>query len=358
MSHAKLSPSSAHRWLTCPGSIRMSEGIEDTSSPAAEEGTLAHHLGEQALLKGVTTWDITDDEYPDEMRDYIQGYVSYVLSFEGKLKVEKKVDLTEWIPGGYGTADAIIHDGKTVHIIDLKYGLTPVRVERNTQMMLYALGALKAKTKKVVMHIYQPRGMAQGVAEPYTMKAKELRAWGEEIKPAAQLCLTDDAPLVPDDNACRWCPAAGTCPAQYARLVEVVGDDFDSLPDIDDMTAEELALGVVNKKMLITFLGKMEERLAERLNNGEYIPGVKLVEATTRRRYNDKARDYLVQALGDEAWKEPELIGITQASKLIGKARFEDMGITIKPVGKSIPVPENDRRPAVTPTIADFSDES
>lgn len=81
MSHAKLSPSAAVRWLTCPGSIRLSADIPDTSSPAAEEGTLAHELGELALLEGVDTADVAGD-YPQEMREYIQGYVDYVRSFE------------------------------------------------------------------------------------------------------------------------------------------------------------------------------------------------------------------------------------------------------------------------------------
>ena len=47
--HAKLSPSSAYRWIACPGSIRLSAGIPDTSSVFAEEGTAAHELCELCL---------------------------------------------------------------------------------------------------------------------------------------------------------------------------------------------------------------------------------------------------------------------------------------------------------------------
>ena len=35
--HAKLSPSSAARWMTCPGSVILCEGLEDRSSKAADE---------------------------------------------------------------------------------------------------------------------------------------------------------------------------------------------------------------------------------------------------------------------------------------------------------------------------------
>ena len=353
MFHAKLSPSSAHRWLVCPGSIRMSEGIEDTTSPAAEEGTLAHNLGEQALLNGVTTWDVTDDDYPQEMRDYIQGYVSYVLSFAGSLAIERRLDLGEWVPGGYGTADAVIVDGTDVHVIDLKYGLNPVRVEHNYQLMLYALGALEKKTKRVHMHIYQPRNM--GVpASVHTMKAKKLRAWGEEIRPKAELCLTDDAPLVPGNASCQWCPAAASCPALYNKALEVVGGDFDALPDVDTLTVDQLAAIVLHKKMLVTFMGKIEGKAQEILEAGGTVPGTKLVESVTRRKYNDKAEHVLAKRLGDAAFKPKELITLSAAEKLCGKAGFNELGITVKPKGKPTVVADSDRRPAITLTVEDF----
>jgi len=47
--HAKLSPSSAARWMTCPGSVALSEGIEDTSSKNADEGTMMHAFAAMCL---------------------------------------------------------------------------------------------------------------------------------------------------------------------------------------------------------------------------------------------------------------------------------------------------------------------
>jgi hypothetical protein len=47
--HAVLSPSSAERWMTCPGSVVLTEGLEDKGSDAAEEGTAAHELAERIL---------------------------------------------------------------------------------------------------------------------------------------------------------------------------------------------------------------------------------------------------------------------------------------------------------------------
>ena len=50
-SHANLSASGAHRWMVCPGSVKLEEGFTDTGSPYAKEGTLAHAVGELKLTK-------------------------------------------------------------------------------------------------------------------------------------------------------------------------------------------------------------------------------------------------------------------------------------------------------------------
>jgi RecB family exonuclease len=88
-------------------------------------------------------------EFTDEMADLTQGYVDTVRAMAtGKtLMVENRVDFSWAIdtPDSFGTADVIIWDAENGELIvmDLKTGHTPVNVERNSQLMLYALGALK-----------------------------------------------------------------------------------------------------------------------------------------------------------------------------------------------------------------------
>jgi hypothetical protein len=50
--HSPYGPSSAARWIACPGSVQAQEGIPDTESPYAAEGHAAHALAEKALKTG------------------------------------------------------------------------------------------------------------------------------------------------------------------------------------------------------------------------------------------------------------------------------------------------------------------
>ena len=94
----------------------------------------------------------TEKFYSEEMEEYARGYAEFVQEkFElakratpdAVLRIEEKIDLTAYVPEGFGTGDAIILADGTLDIIDLKYGKgVPVSAVENKQMMLYALGAL------------------------------------------------------------------------------------------------------------------------------------------------------------------------------------------------------------------------
>lgn len=64
-----------YRWSKCPGSVKLSEGIESRSSAFAEEGTKAHELGEKWLLEGETAIA----GYPVDMVENVSVYVDAVM---------------------------------------------------------------------------------------------------------------------------------------------------------------------------------------------------------------------------------------------------------------------------------------
>ena len=175
--HAILSPSSAKRWIHCTPSALLAEEAGSKSSVYAEEGTLAHEIAEHALtqyLEGIYD-PIIDEALPikDEhlknplfsidMANYIRDYCDYVIGevYEmaradgfSEMFLERKVDITDYAPDSFGSVDVVLVSDKTIHIIDLKYGAgVQVLADMNEQMMMYALGALKAAASKNISNI-------------------------------------------------------------------------------------------------------------------------------------------------------------------------------------------------------------
>ena len=153
--HALLSASAAHRWLTCTPSAVLESKEPDSTSEYAAEGTRAHAAGEKLLinwLEGHPRKKVQTDD--GEMKECTKAYRDYVIEVfntekkktpDALLLIEQRLDFSRWVPGGFGTGDAVIVGDGRLHIIDLKYGKgVPVSAENNPQLKLYALGAVEA----------------------------------------------------------------------------------------------------------------------------------------------------------------------------------------------------------------------
>lgn len=165
MAHALLSPSSAHRWMSCPGSVSLSRLFPDESSSYAEEGTLAHAWAAHLL-------DPQNQPQPAEALSsdnltFVQDYVLFVEreTAGGVCRIEYPVSVSE-VTGeanAKGTIDCAALVNGTLKIIDLKFGKgVKVDAEHNTQLMIYAAGALPLfdvidEVKDIELTIFQPR---------------------------------------------------------------------------------------------------------------------------------------------------------------------------------------------------------
>ena len=383
--HAKLSSSASKRWLGCPGSVKLSEHYPNGSSIYADEGTIAHGVAEGMISKDdklVQKYEVEADkfygEHPElngtflEMKMILQPYVDYVFEEyaeqvhedeAAQLMTEERVDLTEYIPGGFGTSDVVILRQGRLHIIDLKYGKgVAVSAEDNPQLKLYALGTLARfdmlyDIEDVVMTIYQPR--LDNVSTD-TIKAKDLYAWGEEvIKPGAQLALSEDAPVHAGDW-CQFCPARYDCKERARDAMELqkyLGQMVLSPEEIADI------LGKIDR--LTKFAEDIKDSALTKALDGEEIPGWKVVEGRSIRKYVGSEEEIVRQCEGagyDPALLyERKLLTITNMEKLMGKKQFaEVLGAYVeKPEGKPTLAPESDKRPAITNNSAaeDFADE-
>jgi hypothetical protein len=354
--------------------VRLSEQCpEPEGSSYAEEGTLAHAVAELKLkiamdqpttageLKRLTKdplWDGEMDEATDFYRDIVIEHLQ--AADDSMLMIEQRVDFSEWVPGGFGTSDAVIISDDTIEIIDFKYG-KGVRVDAkdNSQMRLYALGAFEIfgdlyDFDKVVMTIVQPRLDHVSTEE---LTVDELLTWAQDVVvPAAK----DDATICAGDW-CRWCPAKAVCRARAEANLALARYDFKD-PDLLD----ESEIGEILKQAdeLQKWVADVQEHALKQALDGTQYDGWKLVEGRSVRKYADELK--VAEALQKVGYKEAvlyerKLLGLTAMEKLVGKKKLtETLGdLIIKPAGKPVLVPLSDKREAINTAAsaaADFSD--
>lgn len=248
--HARLSASRTERFMACPGSVLLENQMPyDPPGEAAETGTRIHELGER-LLSGEEPAKmlLKDNVDPIELamaQDYAD-FVNGLCQSPRKKLIEVNLDdgLKSLHPALGGTADAILVENNTLHVVDLKTGRIPVNAEDNKQMLTYALGAMRQfnapASIEVVVHIFQPKtGHSQ-----WKTTGDRLISHGHELKAAAELALTIDAPTNPGPDQCRWCKAKTICPSLKAKAAEAARSDF--APDVsitpEMMDTAQLAL--------------------------------------------------------------------------------------------------------------------
>lgn len=384
--HALLSASSSSRWLTCTASPRFEENFPESTSEFAEEGRLAHSFCELKVLNTFASVEDftakidalkTDALYHPEMErtsdTFIECLKELAMQYDAPpyVTAEVRVDFSDYVPEGFGTCDCVMIGGDTITITDYKHGKgVPVDAESNTQMMLYALGALKKYSaiygdsiKKVRLCICQPRIHAEPSIWETTVE--ELTAWGTSIKPIAEKAFMGLGEFVPGEH-CRFCRGKARCKARAD--VHTAAEEFKdfalpnkAMPGQNTLTHEQIGDLLVRCKDLVAWYKDLEEYALSTILTGEDIPGWKAVAGRANRTFSDAdaAIQAVIAAGYDEALVyERKAKTLTELEKLMGKAEFaEKIGqYVIKPVGKPTLATMSDKRPSYSPAAADFAD--
>ena len=394
--HAVLSASSSKQWIHCPPSARLQEPFPNDSSVFAEEGTWAHELCEYKVKKYLHERKKRPQSefYTEEIEQATDVYAEFVISIIEGMKrngveplcfVEERLDFSNIVPEGFGTGDMIIlgkdEQGRgLIHICDYKNGKGVfVDAHENSQMMLYATGALNAygyiyEIEIVRMSIIQPR--LENIST-YEMTADDLRTWGESIKPIAQMAFEGKGEQNPGEW-CRFCRAKPVCKACMEEALALAKEEFLDLDagaladeaEETDATAPynaDTATPVFKQPGLVVFseLVKVLPTLnrisfwiesvfafvsAEAINHGVPVEGYKVVEGRSKRIFTDtKAVVSAAEAEGYTDIYKQELLTLTEFEKMMGKKKFAEVlgEYVVKPPGKLALVPESDPRPAV-----------
>ena len=404
--HARFSPSGAHRWMRCTGSLSLEQGRIDTGGKYATEGTAAHAVADWILSGNIDDQDayglvgqyvirangkdrlyserFGDSEFWGEVdaamvehgldfarlvQSYAKGSLNPMIATDQRYDFSHVID----VPNSFGTADAVVLDGDTLIVIDYKYGMgVKVDAEHNEQLQLYALGALHqyeivADIQHVMMVIHQPR--MNHVSE-WQITVDQLRQFGEEAKQKAQNILTGVIDYEPGEKQCKFCKAKALCPALKAEVLNTVAadaSDFEDLTEALTVSEEPSELSVMMSKVSLIedWCKAVRAEVERKLFDGQDIPGYKLVEGRKGiRKWADE--EAVLTAMKSFRMKKDDiydytLISPTKAEKVFSDnpSRWEKLEkLTSRSDGKPSVAPATDRRPALTVSAIadDFSD--
>ena len=385
MEHSMWSPSNAHRWIKCSGSVIESIGVKKKpAGKPAQEGTKAHKFGEQVLLGEIELEEIEDDEMREGVSVYNAACEEIFNEFNNPgFAVESSIDLSSIIPRNapeewtcFGNADCIIWDEDNKEppvIIDFKYGRKLVEVCNNDQLMLYAYGVvqdLEYDGPHVRVVIVQPRAAHKdGPVRECVVSLKQLEAHAKTCTGAINRG-TDEEPYKGAGDWCMYCVLQPRCQTAMRMTQEVAAIDFDDdafnpVP-VDQMTDLQIATVIKYKKAIENWMNEVYDEALPRARGGHEYPHMKLVRNSGRASFkSEEAFEQMVEDLeltDDEAYSYKSK-GIGDIEKVL-KGYYDENPRELladyinKSEGSIALVPDTDGRIEYNPAKSEFDDES
>jgi hypothetical protein len=376
--HARFSPSGAHRWIECPGSMTFPPDPDDYNE-YSDEGTCAHAVAALAYKSGkpVSDWvgtpievgDFRTYTFRDDMVEPTQRYVDFIATripdYEAVWAEDAvPIDMLTNEEGATGTCDhaGLTKDGLELHVDDLKFGHRPVSARDNEQLLMYAAGVYfgrlteprRAKLERIVLRIHQPR-IRQAPDEWVTTPDEMLRI--RSVCQAAVAAASVPSPRFnPGPEQCQYCPGKGSCEAQTAAVQAAIGEP---LPDADAVTLGRLGRLL---PMVEEWIKAVRSKLEATILSGKSVPGWKLVQGKAgNRKWSDNAAAEAALKklrLKKDVMYDLKLITPTEAERRLEKRQYAKLEpLIVRAEGGLSVAPEEDSRPAVpnrvTPDMLD-----
>jgi hypothetical protein len=323
MERIKLRPSAASRWLACPASVRLCEGIPDSpSGEAAQIGTAIHALAEICWLSGDVPANhvgsiVEGITITQENAEFAQLHLDTIKKLEenyDNVMVEEHLSILDTKKANCaGTADVVAWDneGECLEIADLKTGRNYVDAD-SSQMKLYALGAIKqmGDFQRVKLTIVQPQ---TGANRTHEMLLADLLAWEMDVvMPAIEKAFNPDTYPTPSTNACKYCPAKLHCPALKEKAAAV------PIKPTKELSETEIAYWLEQADLVEGFYEELKKLATGKLEAGALVPGWHLIPKRAIRKWKaDVNIEYL--PIRTELLYTSNLITPAQAEKLLSK---------------------------------------
>jgi hypothetical protein len=153
---------------------------------------------------------------------------------------------------------------------------------------------------------------------------------------------------------CRWCDAKASCPVIHAKAQEVASLDFSAIAPAEvllptkSMTIDQMARTLEWEEMVLGLFDDIRQRLKAELEAGREVPGFKLVEGKSNRKWIDEntvVKEF-APLLGEEALYEKKLLSPAKLEKIVGKKGGKLDHLTFKPEASKTLARDTDPRPA------------
>lgn len=304
----KRPPSSAHRWLSCPGSVGIMPTYPNDPTRASERGDVAHDLLNTAITFGVVPSHKDIDLTYSAMYAYekiMECYNGYKARGDVQLFTEMTLDIPE--TGEFGTSDVIFVTPTLIHIIDFKNGYVPVDIKMNAQLLLYLLGAiaLYGERKTYRISVIQPNyEHSDGYFRHFDVSHDDLEWFRREV----QYAMLHDHLVAGKHCKTSYCPHRGSCEVflewsrENLKLAWFPGE-------LSGMSDEQLA-EALDQAEVINGWEKMlrGEALRRIVHQDKTVDGFKVVRGRKDRDFaNEQTRAKVYQNLRDLGVPEDEL---------------------------------------------------